>query len=189
MKEKIVEQSIELFETKGFSETSIQDVVDSLGVTKGTFYYYFDSKEQLLMDIQTMYIDELLKKQQQILVHRSKDCKTKVFENVQLILKQIKTHGGIAKIFFREMRNLHPDHVMVIKQKREQFRLNLQKVIETGIQNKEFRQDLRADLVTFAILGMCNWSYHWFNPNGPASDDELTKTYIEIFLNGMKSEL
>ena len=38
MKEKITEQSVKLFQEKGFSETSIQDIVDLLGVTKGTFY-------------------------------------------------------------------------------------------------------------------------------------------------------
>ena len=60
VKEKITAQSIRLFEKKGFTETSIQDIVDSLGVTKGTFYYYFSSKEELLMDIHLGYIDELL---------------------------------------------------------------------------------------------------------------------------------
>ena len=46
MKQKIKNTSISLFEQKGFAETSIQDIVDSLGVTKGTFYYYFASKEE-----------------------------------------------------------------------------------------------------------------------------------------------
>lgn len=55
MKDKIVEQSVLLFEKEGFSHTSIQDIVDELGVTKGTFYYYFSSKEQLLMEIQDDY--------------------------------------------------------------------------------------------------------------------------------------
>ena len=48
VKEKITEQSIRLFEKKGFSETSIQDIVDSLGVTKGTFYYYFSGSNSLI---------------------------------------------------------------------------------------------------------------------------------------------
>lgn len=62
MKAKITEHSIRLFEQKGFTETSIQDIVDSIGVTKGTFYYYFSSKEQLLMDIHMDYITKLLEK-------------------------------------------------------------------------------------------------------------------------------
>ena len=63
MKEEITRHSVKLFQQKGFSETSIQDIVDSLGVTKGTFYYYFKSKEQLLMEIHSRYIDDLLHRQ------------------------------------------------------------------------------------------------------------------------------
>jgi AcrR family transcriptional regulator len=185
VKHKIVEQSIQLFQSKGFSETSIQDIVDALGVTKGTFYYYFDSKEQLLMDIHSKYIDELLMKQQEIMADPNKNCKTKLFENMELLIKQIKTHGHQARVFFREMRNLNEDNLTVIKKKREEFRLNLQKIIESGMESGEFRKDLRADMVTFGILGMCNWSYNWFNPNGPVSDHELTETYLEIVLHGI----
>jgi AcrR family transcriptional regulator len=186
VKRKIVEESVKLFETKGYSETSIQDIVDALGVTKGTFYYYFTSKEQLLMDIQLVYIDDLLAKQQQIMEDDDKDCKTKIFEIIQLLIKQIKTHGRTAKIFFRELINLNEENYTVIREKREQFRLNLQKIIEEGIEKGELRRDLRADLIAFAILGVCNWSYQWYNPNGPVSDDQLIQTYLEILLNGIE---
>jgi len=81
VKEKITAQSIRLFEKKGFTETSIQDVVDSLGVTKGTFYYYFSSKEELLMDIHLGYIDGLLYNQEQILNDASKSYKEKLSAN------------------------------------------------------------------------------------------------------------
>ncbi|NGQ94742.1 TetR/AcrR family transcriptional regulator [Brevibacillus sp. SYP-B805] len=186
MKRKIVEESVKLFETKGYSEASIQDIVDALGVTKGTFYYYFDSKEQLLMEIQMVYIDDLLAKQRQIMDDTGKDSKTKIFEIIQLLIKQIRTHGRTAKIFFRELINLSEENYMVIRKKREQFRLNLQQVIQDGIEQGELRRDLRADLIAFAILGMCNWSYQWFNPNGPVTDDELVRTYLEILLNGIQ---
>ncbi|MES9741731.1 helix-turn-helix domain-containing protein, partial [Priestia megaterium] len=51
MKDLMMERSIQLFAQKGFKETSIQDIVNELNVTKGTFYYYFKSKQELLMDI------------------------------------------------------------------------------------------------------------------------------------------
>src|SRR6478752_6619827 len=40
MKDLMMERSIQLFAQKGFKETSIQDIVNELNVTKGTFYYY-----------------------------------------------------------------------------------------------------------------------------------------------------
>lgn len=185
MKKKIIEKSIELFEMKGFSETSIQDVVEALGVTKGTFYYYFDSKEQLLMNIHRMYIDELLNLQKQIIENRGMNQKTKLFETVKLLITQIKVTGRSARVFFREMMHLKPESAGIIKQKRKKFRLNIQTIIESGIKNGEFKPNLQADLVTFAVLGMCNWSYNWFDPEGPVADEELVKAYIDTLLNGI----
>ena len=96
MKEKITEKSIQLFDQKGFSETSIQDIVDSIGVTKGTFYYYFSSKEELLMDIHLRYIDDMLDNQHEILGDDSKSSKDKLLAIVQMLLSNIKTQGSSA---------------------------------------------------------------------------------------------
>ncbi len=188
MKDKLLDQSIQLFQKKGYSETSIQDIVDALGVTKGTFYYYFDSKEKLLMDIHRLYIDDLLFKQQEILEHPSKSYKEKLYENVYILLNEIGTKGDMAKISFRELINLNKDNSKVIVEKREQFRRNVQKVIQMGMETGEFRKDVNAHFVTLAILGMCNWSFFWFNPSGPYSEKELIDTYIGLILNGIYCE-
>lgn len=185
MKNEIVKKSIEMFESKGFTETSIQDIVDALGVTKGTFYHYFTSKEQLLMDIHFQYIDTLLRKQQLILEDASKDYKTKLHDNIHLLITGIATHGQEGRVFFREIRNLNPDNLIIIKKKRDEFRFNFQKVIELGIKNGEFRRDLRSDMVAFGILGMCNWSYYWYNPEGVVPEYELIHTYLEVAINGI----
>jgi ubiquinone biosynthesis protein COQ9 len=46
---KIIEAGIRLFAKKGYSSTSIQEIVDSCGMSKGAFYLYFKSKESLLL--------------------------------------------------------------------------------------------------------------------------------------------
>ncbi|SMO95626.1 TetR/AcrR family transcriptional regulator [Melghirimyces algeriensis] len=108
IKKKIVEQSIQLFEMKGFSETSIQDVVEALGVTKGTFYYYFESKEQLLKDIHLIYIDELLKLQEEIIKNLGTSYKTKLFEIVRIMITQIKITGSRCFSTMGKMSRLFP---------------------------------------------------------------------------------
>ena len=37
-----------LFQTKGYDQTSVQDILDALGASRGAFYHYFDSKGALL---------------------------------------------------------------------------------------------------------------------------------------------
>lgn len=188
VKEKITEQSIRLFEKKGFSETSIQDIVDSLGVTKGTFYYYFSSKEELLMDIHLGYINELLVQQERIFKDEKNSCKQKLFEIVYMLLSNIKLRGSAAKIFFRELKNLSPERLALIDLKRDRFRLNIEELIEAGMRNGELRPNLNPVIITFGILGITNWSYQWFNPNGSFTDREVAEIFVEMILKGIQMD-
>lgn len=188
MKEKITEQSVRLFEQKGYSETSIQDIVDSLGVTKGTFYYYFSSKEELLMDIQLRYIDELLEHQEGIMEDQTLNSKSKLFEVVYMSLTSIKKQGLSAKIFFREMKNLSEESLKRIMPKRDQYRLNIERIVTEGIERKEFRKELNPVIVTFGILGITNWTYQWYSPDGSLSEKQVAKIYLDMLLNGIQTK-
>jgi AcrR family transcriptional regulator len=52
-----------LFYSRGYESTSVRDIVDEVGVAKGTFYYYFDSKTAVLEAV----VDELIAQAQAIL--------------------------------------------------------------------------------------------------------------------------
>lgn len=45
---EIMDAAWELFNVKGFEETSVNDILEKVGIAKGTFYYYFKSKEEIL---------------------------------------------------------------------------------------------------------------------------------------------
>lgn len=47
-KEQIIEAALHCFAQKGYHATSIQEIVDQLGIAKGSIYFYFKSKEDLL---------------------------------------------------------------------------------------------------------------------------------------------
>ena len=51
-----------LFTEKGFQKTSISDIVNEAGVAKGTFYYYFKSKEEVMDAIIERFIEQDVQK-------------------------------------------------------------------------------------------------------------------------------
>ncbi|MFD2639955.1 TetR/AcrR family transcriptional regulator [Piscibacillus salipiscarius] len=185
MKEKIMETSIRLFGKKGFTETSVQDIVNEIGVTKGTFYYYFTSKEEVLAMIHYEFISNILNKQEEVLSNSSLDFKEKLDQIVKVLTYEIKNNGQSARIFFREMRHISQDQLERISPKRHKFRKNLEQLVKEGIEKGQFKDHVRPDILSFAILGITNWSYFWYDPTGPIKEDELAEGYVDFVLNGL----
>lgn len=48
---KIIDKAMELFITKGYENTSVQDIIDATGLSKGAIYHHFTSKEQILLTV------------------------------------------------------------------------------------------------------------------------------------------
>ncbi|PSL43609.1 TetR family transcriptional regulator [Salsuginibacillus halophilus] len=185
MQQEMIDISIDLFEKQGFKETSIQDIVSALGVTKGTFYYYFSSKETLLMEIHRSYIDEILEQQQTILKNEDATDAEKLKALIHQLITSIEPKGDSARVFFREFRHLSREHLDEVLPKRDQVRLNFEQVIRDGMQHGVFRPELNPVIVTLGILGACNWTYQWFDADGSTSADEVAAIYVDYMLHGL----
>ncbi len=61
-KKELVKKAYELFITKGYENTSVDDIIASAGIAKGTYYYHFESKEQILEEVVNMMIDKGVEK-------------------------------------------------------------------------------------------------------------------------------
>jgi len=55
-KEELIKAALSLFETSGYDRTSVENIVNAAGVAKGTFYYYFKSKEIILEELFKAYL-------------------------------------------------------------------------------------------------------------------------------------
>ena len=63
-KSEIVNTAHHLFQIKGYDKTTMQDVMDHLGIAKGTIYHYFKSKEELLEAVIETIVDESIEQMQ-----------------------------------------------------------------------------------------------------------------------------
>ena len=63
-RQQILDASARLFAERGYHPTSVAEIVDSLGVGKGVFYWYFDSKEDLFLEILAASSQDLRRRQQ-----------------------------------------------------------------------------------------------------------------------------
>lgn len=57
---ELVSTAQQLFFTKGYENTSVSDIVSSVGVAQGTFYYYFESKQSILESVVGEMVDQTM---------------------------------------------------------------------------------------------------------------------------------
>ena len=57
-RKEILETAERLFLTKGYTKTTVNDILKEIGIAKGTFYHYFKSKEEVMDEIIMRIIKE-----------------------------------------------------------------------------------------------------------------------------------
>lgn len=82
-KQRVVKMAYQLFIDKGFQATSIQDILDYSGISKGTFYNYFSSKNELMKAIFKMTYSELEKQRNDLLIGQDRS-------DIEIFIKQIE---------------------------------------------------------------------------------------------------
>lgn len=66
-KKELIQIAYDLFITKGYENTPVDEIIAQAGIAKGTYYYHFESKEQMLEEVVHKMIDEAVERAKQIL--------------------------------------------------------------------------------------------------------------------------
>ena len=82
-KQHVIKKAHQLFIDKGFQSTSIQDILDYSGISKGTFYNYFTSKNELLIALFKSIYKKLEKERDELLMGQESS-------NIDIFIKQIE---------------------------------------------------------------------------------------------------
>lgn len=184
LKEKIIQSSLILIEKHGYHGVSINQIVEHCGASKGAFYHYFRSKDELLYVIHDTFITYVLEK-----ANQAKQTYYHPTEKLQAIVESFVKVFDLYKphisVFYQESTYLKPEYEELIKKKRDQFKKNLFQVIEEGQEKGEFRKELPVEITGMAILGMVNWTYKWYKKDGPKEIDEIASIFVDLVLHSL----
>lgn len=106
-----MEKALELFAEKGFEATSIQQITDECGISKGAFYLSFKSKDELI----TALIDYFMKQFTSDIDYlvKSRGDEDLLYEFYYAIFTSFSKHGNFAKILIKEqMRSFNEDFLL-----------------------------------------------------------------------------
>jgi AcrR family transcriptional regulator len=171
-----------LFNQKGYLETSMDDISITAQLSKGGIYHYFSSKHEILYFISTSYMDLLLKDLEQEL-EKIDDHFSKIRFIISRHIDAFTKYTSEAKTTLHEAHLLPPQYFKIYSRKERRYYRIVADVISEVIGKHTAKSQLRV--ITFTLLGMCNWIYHWYKPKGYVSPSELSEIITHIFSKGI----
>jgi len=182
--EALLGSALELFREKGYHATSVQGIADAAGLTKGAFYHHFATKEDVLRVLHDEYVDHQLAAVREVLATHQHPAE-QLRHLIRAILASVETHQANVTVFFQERRFLSGEQFRAIKAKRDELDSIFQSAVDRGVGAGVFRDDLNARVVALGILGMCAWTYQWYQQGGSMTAADVADLYADMVLDGL----
>lgn len=186
-KERIVQTALRLFELHGYHGVTVDQIVRESATSKGGFYHYFKSKDELLYTIHDHFITYVLDKAEE--AYRTYTTPTErlyaIIKSFVMMFQLFKPH---VTVFYQESLYLAPEYFQKIEIKRDRYKEMMFRVVQEGIEQGEFRPELPVPIMSMAIFGMINWTYKWYKSTGRYSIEEIADIYADLILHSTLTE-
>lgn len=183
-RDQILRTATRIFCEKTYHGTSLQEIADSVGMRKGSLYYYISSKEKLLANI---ILDALQTLNNSLLPLENADL-TPIETLRQVVREHVKFNAKyreVGTLFLTEKNVIssleETDQMMQIFERRDKLvAKTLRAAIEAGVY-----QPVDIRITSLAIIGLCNSVLFWYRPSGHFSYDEIADSFFEIIHHGL----
>lgn len=186
VRQRLLDAAVELFASKGFDGTSVQEIVARAQVTKGAMYHYFTSKDDLLYEIYHALITAQLADLDEILSRRTSPVDT-VRAVIANLIETTAARAQHAAVFVREMHRLDDAHLAAIRADRRRYHETFRALIEKAQASGEFSSVASAETVTLIVFGMVNQLPTWYRPAGPTTPARLADEVNAFVLAALRA--
>jgi len=183
-RDEIIRVAAKLFRSLGYIETSMKDIADRVNILKGSLYYHFSSKEELLNEVVNEGIDRLLVLAQQVYKQYEQSPRERLKHLVEIHILHLTRNNENLVIATNQIDKLSLEHRENYIYKRNLYEKLLRETLEEGIRVDEF-PPVDIKLTVFAILGTCNWIIQWYKHDGPYSAEHIADYFSNLICDRM----
>jgi AcrR family transcriptional regulator len=179
----ILKASAKIFAEKGFHHTSVRDIARATKMSLSGLYYYFTTKEELLYLIQERCFVTLLQRWEQA-PDSQPDVRARIRAFAENHLSFFLHNMPEMKVMAHEDESLtgeFQDKILVLKRRYVKVIMDL--IGELPEQHGGKAIDLRV--ATFALFGMMNWIYTWYQPKRDLPLPQLIEQMLRIYFFGL----
>jgi AcrR family transcriptional regulator len=198
--ELILRASARIFAEKSYHSTSMRDISRATDVSLAGLYHYCKSKEELLFLIQDHCFGRVLQRLEERLQGESEPiAKLRIF--IDNHLSFFAANMAEMKVLSHEAESLAGDLHEHVSTRKRQYTRRARKIISevqqvaissqrTPRRDGQLKRNARpvdTTVATYALFGMMNWIYNWYDPRGKLSVSQLVDNITRLFLSGFLS--
>jgi TetR/AcrR family transcriptional regulator, cholesterol catabolism regulator len=183
-RQEILRASARLFQQQGYDATSMNDVAAALKLSKGGLYHHFQSKEEILFNLMNHAMD--------ITEARVLNPAKAVADPVERLRTLIQLHIAVVlgerdreiTVMLHENHPLSPALRKRINMRKKDYIHFVENLIAEVQRVRGSKSAVTPRAAAFALLGMINWIYQWYRPEGSLQEESLVRQYTDIFFQG-----
>lgn len=182
-KRQILDVAEQLFSERGYHATSMRDLARALDLKGGSLYSHISGKEELLWRILERAADEF---HAAILPFAggSGDPAVRLRAAIHAHVRVIADNLDAATVYFHEWRFLSEPRRSLFLERRRSYEQLLRGLVAEAVAAGAFSA-VDPKWATLLILSVVNWLYHWYDPTGPLTPDEIADRFIEMMFHGL----
>ena len=180
-KGKIVSAAWQLFYEQGYDDTTIEEIVEVSGTSKGSFYHYFEGKDELLSSLSYLF-DEKYEELMDTMDPSLSPVDKLIYLNQELfmMIENTVSIDLLCQLFSSQLITKGERHLL--DSSRTYYKL-LRQITSDGKQNGYFRDDLSINDITKAYaMFERGLMYDWCICNGNYSLCQYSATMMPLFL-------
>lgn len=171
-RQRILAGAVAVFSRRGFRAASMNDVASQVGLSKPALYHYVPNKQALLVAVYEEVLDESTAR-----AHAIVAAAPSAREAVRALLVDRVAytceHRDLLTICFEEESELPAELAEPIIERRRAFEDVVLAAVERHLDATGRTLPMAVRTYVNACLGAANWTYKWFDPEGPRSPREL----------------
>jgi AcrR family transcriptional regulator len=178
----ILTAAADLFRERGYRAATLDEIAQRVGVSKPTLYGYFRSKEELLAAIFHRAMS-LFERDLGAIRASGDDPVAKLRRVIRFHVGAVIAERSFLAVFFSEEANLPPRLSRAIRRRKARYDRTVRAIVEAGVRDGSLRT-ANPRLLVFAMLGMANWVYQWYDPTGTWDADTIAGAFITLLEPG-----
>jgi TetR/AcrR family transcriptional regulator, cholesterol catabolism regulator len=182
---RILASAAELFARNGFAATTVRQIADEVGILSGSLYHHFESKEAIVDEILSSYLDDLRARYRQS-PGRDADARIRLRHLVQVSLEVVEAHPYATEIYQNDANFLRQsERFGYLKNSAREMQNVWVDAISAGVNQGVFRSDLDAKVIYRLIRDALWLSVRWFKPTRDYPSARLAEDCAALFLDGL----